>query len=137
MTKRRFKVKEKTNLACDKLYIKSLRRNLGKMTDIKKAFIADIKEDIHRYMNEQPDADMDSLCEFFGDPEALSMEFLSRDDFSNLKKEARKYTILRVVAISLVLILLISAAFFSSQIKILSGTINVTDDFSDIENKLD
>ena len=48
MTKRRIKVKGKTNLACDKLYIKSLRRNLGKMTDIKKAFIADIKEDIHR-----------------------------------------------------------------------------------------
>ena len=128
---------EKTNLACDKLYIKSLRRNLGKMTDIKKAFIADIKEDIHRYMNEQPDADMDSLCEFFGDPEALSMEFLSRDDFSSLKKKATKYTILRVVAISLVLILLISAAFFSLHIKSLSGTITVTDDFSSQQSPLE
>ena len=39
MTKRRIKVKRKTNLTCDKLYIKSLRLNLGKMTDIKKAFI--------------------------------------------------------------------------------------------------
>lgn len=135
MTKRRIKVKGKTNLACDKLYIKSLRRNLGKMTDIKKAFIADIKEDIHRYMNEHPDAGMDSLCEFFGDPEALSMEFLSRDDFSNLKKKARKYTIWRVVAISLVFLMIISAVAVYPHIKSSDGTINVTNNFSNTEQK--
>ena len=135
MTKRRIKVKGKTNLACDKLYIKSLRRNLGKMTDIKKAFIADIKEDIHRYMNEQPDADMDSLCEFFGDREDISMEFLSRDDFSNLKKKARKYTIWRVVAISLVLLMIISAIAVYPHIKSSDDTITVTNSFSNTEQK--
>lgn len=135
MTKRRIKVKRKTNLTSDKLYIKSLRLNLGKMTDIKKAFIADIKEDIHRYMNVHPDASIDSLYEFFGDPEAISMEFLSRNDFSDLKKKAKKYVVWRIVAISLVFLMIISAVAVYPHIKSSDDTITVTNNFSNIEQK--
>ena len=119
-------MKRKTALACEKLYIRSLRQNLGKMTDVKKAFIADIKEDIHEYINEHPDSSLDSLNEVFGDPEVLSVDFLSRSDYSDLKKKAKKYVVWRIVAICLVFLLIFSAIAVYPHIKSSGGTITVT-----------
>ena len=126
-------MKRKTAFACEKLYIKSLRRNLGKLTNVKKAYIADIQYDIHSYINEHPDANIDSLYEFFGDPEALSIEFLSKNDLSNIKKKAKKYTVWRVAAISLVFLLIISAIIVYPYVK--GGTITVTNNYSSTEQK--
>ena len=102
-------MKQNKALHCDKLFIRELRKNLGKKTNLKKAYISDIKEDVHRYMNEHPDADLNSLYEFFGEPEKLATEFLSRNDFSDLKKKAMKYTVWRSVAIGVIILFIISA----------------------------
>ena len=130
-------MKQDKALHCDKLFIRELRKNLGKKTSLKKAYISDIKEDVHRYMNEHPDTDINSLYDFFGEPEKLATEFLSRNDFSDLKKKAAKYTVWQVISICLVVILLISAVFFTKHIKSLSGTITVTDDFSSQQSPLE
>ena len=130
-------MKQNKALHCDKLFIRELRKNLGKKTNLKKAYIPDIKEDVHRYMNEHPDADLNSLYEFFGEPEKLATEFLSRNDFSDLKKKAMKYTVWRSVAIGVIILFIISAIAVYPHLKMIGGTIVVTDDFSSQETPLE
>ena len=130
-------MKQNKALHCDKLFIRELRKNLGKKTNLKKAYISDIKEDVHRYMNEHPDADLNSLYEFFGEPEKLATEFLSRNDFSDLKKKAMKYTVWRSVAIGVIILFIISAIAVYPHIKSKNDTIIITNNFSSQETPLE
>ena len=88
-------------------------------------------------MNEHPDADINSLYEFFGEPEKLATEFLSRNDFSDLKKKAMKYTVWRSVAIGVIILFIISAIAVYPHIKSKNDTIIITNNFSSQETPLE
>ena len=80
-------MKQNKALHCDKLFIRELRKNLGKKT--------------------------------------------------NLKKKAMKYTVWRSVAIGVIILFIISAIAIYPHLKMIGGTIVVTDDFSSQETPLE
>ena len=80
-----------------KQYIKELSRELGKKTDIKRAFIADIDAEIQDFLDANNDADILELYKEFGTPSDIAGQFIGKADLFKLKKKARKYLFIRIV----------------------------------------
>ena len=101
-----------------KQYIKELSRELGKKTDIKRAFIADIDAEIQDFLDANNDADILELYKEFGTPSDIAGQFIGKADLSKLKKKARKYLFIRIVAFVFALVALILVADILHDIKV-------------------
>ena len=71
--------------------IKELSRELGKKTNLKLAFIADIDAEIQDFLDANNTADIFELYKEFSTPSDISGQFIGKAYLSELKKKAHKY----------------------------------------------
>ena len=85
----------------EKEYIKGLRKELGKISDVKRAMIAELSTDIREYINANPEAEYADLSDHFGSPAKVAADFLSMEDISRYKRKAKRILFWRLFGISM------------------------------------
>lgn len=110
-------------------YIKRVRRSMGKITDLKRAFIDDIKDSMQNHIDENGDASYKSFCKALGEPEIVAAGFWDNKDYSRLAKRARKYKVWRATAIVFAILLVVTIAVVYPHIISNDGYIKFTNVF--------
>ncbi len=108
-------------------YIKRVRQSMGKMTDLKRAFIYDIKDSMQKHIDENGDASYKSLCKALGEPEIVAAGFWDNKDHCKIVKRARKYKIWRTVAIVSIALLIIFIVTIYPHLKSAGGYYEISE----------
>ncbi len=108
------------------LYLKQLNASLICSTNMKKAFICEIKHQIAELENQVQVFTMEDLHREIGSPDEIARSFESRDDIEKLKEKAKKYKkakiicwvslILAIVAITVSIVVVHSNKKYHSEI---------------------
>ena len=93
-----------------KRYLKELKLEMDKMTDIKRNFISDISEDIDEFLSLNKEANIQILYKEFGFTAEIAHQFNSVKDISAFKKKAHKYFVLRIITIIMTVAIVLSIA---------------------------
>ncbi len=80
-----------------KIYLSEVKKELGKITDIKRVFLSELKSDIQEYLFANKDADLNALYQEFGTPSTIAQYFYDETDINHLKKKAKKFIILKII----------------------------------------
>lgn len=85
------------NKKISSLYLKQLNASLICSTNMKKAFICEIKHQIAELENQVQVFTMEDLHREIGSPDEIARSFESRDDIEKLKEKAKKYKKAKIV----------------------------------------
>lgn len=109
------------------LYVKQLKTSLVCSTNMKKAFIDEVKHQITELENQIPVLTMEDLQREIGSPDEIARGFESREDIEKLKEKAKKYKktkiicgitlALTIIAIAVTIIVVRSNKNYHSEIK--------------------
>lgn len=113
-----------------KAYLKEVTANLDCPRSVRSVFRSELRSDIEDFAKDKPDLTVETLCEQFGSPDALSAEFIARSDYGELlqkaKKKAKKWRILCIVAAVLLVLAISMIVYFYYVIDEYAGTIHVS-----------
>ena len=114
-----------------KKYCTEIKKQLSCSSNIKLAFISELKNRIHEYIEEHLGEEITifDLENQFGTPENIARAFASTEDMQYLHKKARKYMFYKVLSIVLLLALIVTA-YILADVIINNHTIIVTNDFN-------
>lgn len=79
--------------------------------NIKHAYISELKIRINEFEREHGELTFDMLCKEFGSPKEIADSFFAKEDLEKLKKNAKKYAILKWISIALLVCLILSVIF--------------------------
>ena len=109
------------------LYVKRLKTSLVCSTNMKKAFIDEVKHQITELENQIQVLTMEDLQKEIGSPDEIARGFESREDIEKLKEKAKKYKkakiicgvtlALTMIAIAVTIIVVRSNKNYHSEIK--------------------
>ena len=110
------------------LYVKQLKTSLVCSTNMKKAFIDEVKHQITELENQIQVLTMEDLQREIGSPDEIARGFESREDIEKLKEKAKKYKktkiicgvtlTLTIIAIAVTIIVVRSNKNYHSEIEI-------------------
>lgn len=110
-----------------KKYLKDIKKELTCSSNLRLAFIHELKEQIKFFVNEEKDVTINDIIANFGDPKEIANSFTSHDDLQRLNKVANKYKYIRIITF------IISVIFILTLVTLICLML-VTDDFIDIIN---
>lgn len=90
-------MKSKNNKQVVQAYAKELRQVLLCSSDMKRAFISEIKVQIADLEEQHGDLTLDLLYREIGTPDEISKGFESREDIAEIKKKAKRYKIAKIL----------------------------------------
>lgn len=113
-----------------KKYCTKIKKLLACSSNIKLAFISELKNRIHEYIEEHPGEEItiSNIENQFGTPENIAISFTSTEDMQYLHKKARKYIFYKVLSVVFLLALIIAMIIL---IKVIGNahTITITNNF--------
>lgn len=76
-------------------------------------FLTDLKNDIDEFVQQDPEADLDSIVSAFGSPAEIAESFLKNADIANIKKKmnVKKILLFSLLAVVLVYVIFVVASF--------------------------
>lgn len=113
-----------------KKYCFEIKRHLTCSSNIKLAFISELKNRIYEYIDEHPSEEITifDIENRFGTPENIALSFSSTEDMQYLYKKAKKYIFYKILSIILLLMLIVFA-YIMTDIIINEHMITVTNNF--------
>ncbi|MDD3171512.1 MAG: DUF6120 family protein [Bacilli bacterium] len=108
-------------------YIKSVKSEINCSSNLKLAFISEFKQRILEFLNENPECNINDVIQEFGSPQQISKGFESQVNIEKLKKQAKKYFYIKIVAFVLLILLVVSCIFLIGMLGNLDGYIVVSD----------
>ncbi len=112
-------------------YCAEIRKLLTCSSNIKFAFISELKNRIYEYIEEHPGEEItiSDIENQFGKPENIALSFASTEDMQYLHGKAKKYIFYKVLSVVLLLTLIL-AVYILADVIINEHTIIVTNDFN-------
>lgn len=113
-----------------KKYCSEIKRHLTCSSNIKLAFISELKNRIYEYIDEHHSEEItiSDIENRFGTPENIALSFSSTEDMQYLHKKAKKYIFYKILSIILLLMLIVFA-YIMTDIIINEHMITVTNNF--------
>ncbi|MBQ8496623.1 MAG: hypothetical protein IJ489_04100 [Clostridia bacterium] len=113
-----------------KKYCSEIKKHLPCSSNVKLAFISELKNRIHEYIEEHPDEEItiSDIKNRFGTPESIASSFASAEDMQYLHKKAKKYIFYKVLS-SILLLALIMAIIILTKVLQCDHIINITNNF--------
>lgn len=112
-----------------KKYLRDIKLNLGKNSDIKRAFMSEFSNEVKNYSLERSDITYEKLVEEFGSPSSIAMQFETEKDRDDLRKIAKKYKIIKLVSAFLIITLIIIVIALIDNLRSRNGHITLTNSF--------
>lgn len=111
-----------------KNYFKEIKKELSCNHSTKTAFIINIKENIHDYILDNPNATIEEVTDVFGNPKEITKNFENyyTDD---LKRKASKIFRYRIVCLSLSFLLAISIIITIVILQISGGDVVISNPY--------
>jgi uncharacterized membrane protein len=108
-------------------YVKNVKKEINCSTNLRLAFINEFKQRTSEFVNENPDYDIDNVIQEFGSPKEISKGFESQVNIEKLKKQAKKYFYIKIVAFVLLILLVVSCIFLIEILDSFDSYIVVSD----------
>lgn len=113
-----------------KIYCAEIKKSLACSSNIKLAFISELKNRIHEYIEEHhgEEITITDIEKRFGTPENIALSFASTEDMQYLHKKAKKYIFYKALSVVLLLTLIIAIIIL---MKVIGNehTITITNNF--------
>lgn len=121
----------------EKQYLKELKLEMGKMTDVKRAYMAEITINLREHIDNSGCNNIEDLYNEFGEPSTVAQQFIDINDLSELKKKARKYYVLKITAVVMALLIIFFTIDAIESLLNKQSIIQIDDNFSstDTDNK--
>lgn len=113
-----------------KKYCTEIKKQLSCSNNLKLAFISELKNRIHEYIEEHPGEEItfSDIENRFGTPENIALSFASKEDMQYLNKKAKKYIFYKVLSVILLLVLIV-VVYTLTDVIINEHTITITNNF--------
>lgn len=113
-----------------KKYCHEIKKQLTCSSNIKLAFISELKTRIYEYIEEHSNEEITifDIENRFGTPEDIALSFASTEDMQYLRKKAKKYIFYKVLSVILLLALIVTA-YILADVIINEFTVTITNNF--------
>jgi len=111
-------------------YCAEIKKLLVCSSNMKLAFISELKRRIYEYIEEHPDEEItiSDIENRFGSPENIALSFASTEDIPYFRKKAKKYIFYKVLSVILLLALIITV-YILADVIINEYTVTITNNF--------
>lgn len=113
-----------------KKYCHEIKKQLTCSSNIKLAFISELKTRIYEYIEEHSNEEITifDIENRFGTPEDIALSFASTEDMQYLRKKAKNYIFYKVLSVILLLALIVTA-YILADVIINEFTVTITNNF--------